>query len=95
MSDSIMPYNAFATDVENLFLLAKDLVFVLGETDKNGKLLDYYPPMRPMKAYDLEGLIPLLCVSWPPSAGNSQEDGRQRIKSQAFDRLYDASEKGS
>ena len=60
MSDSIMSYNAFATDVENLFLLAKDLVFVLGETDKNGKLLDYYPPMRPMKAYDLEGLIPLL-----------------------------------
>ena len=67
MSDSIMSYNAFAVDVENLFLLAKDLVSVLGECDKNGKLLDYYPPMRPMKAYDLEGLIPLLTVSWPPS----------------------------
>ena len=65
--DSIMSYNSFAIDVENLFLLAKDLVSVLGECDRNGKLLDYYPPMRPQKAYDLEGLIPLLTVSWPPS----------------------------
>ena len=67
MSDSIMAYNSFAIDVENLFILARDLVIVLGETDKKGKLFDYYPPMRPMKAYDLEGLIPLLCVSWPPA----------------------------
>ena len=67
VSDSIMSYNAFAVDVENLFLLAKDLVSVLGECDKDGKLLDYYPPMRPQKAYDLEGLIPLLTVSWPPA----------------------------
>jgi hypothetical protein len=62
-----MSYNSFAIDVGNFFLLAKDLVSVLGECDKSGKLLDYYPPMRPQKAYDLEGLIPLLTVSWPPA----------------------------
>ena len=65
ISNSIMSYNSFSIDVDDLFLLMHDLVSVLGEVDPHGKLVDHYPTLRPNKAYDLEGLVPLLTVAWP------------------------------